>query len=181
MTPGCGEQIDHKLLIISLIKYILDDINPKPQTSNLNRFMYSIPVGFHFMADFGLGEGEDDHRFQEVVGLSSEVTLEEFKEGGVNDFVHRMPTGVKYGNLVLKRGMFNDSQVTEWCRKAIETFEFEPTTVKVTLLNEEHETLASWDFLQAYPIKWSISDFKAMDNSLVVESLELAYRSFRKN
>lgn len=143
--------------------------------------MYHIPIGFHFKVVFGMNEGENDFRFQEVIGLNSEVSLEEYKEGGVNEYVHRMPSGVKYGNLVLKRGMFNDSDVTAWCRKAIETFEFKPTDITVSLLNEEHNALASWTFLKAYPVKWSVSDFKAMDNALVVESLELAYRSFRKN
>lgn len=143
--------------------------------------MYQIPVGFHFKVDFGRGEADHDHMFQEVVGISSEVTLEEYKEGGLNEHVHRFPNGVKYGNLVLKRGMFNDSDIAQWCRDAIENFVFDPTTVSVTLLNEEHQPLASWTFERAYPIKWSISDFKAMDSALVVESLELAYSFFRKD
>ncbi len=143
--------------------------------------MYQIPVGFHFKVEFGRGEGDNDQLFQEVVGLSSEVSTEEFREGGLNEYSHRLPTGAKYGNLVLKRGMFNSSGLTKWCRKAIENFDFEPTTVTVTLLNTEHEPLASWDFQRAYPVKWNISDFKAMDNSLVIESLELTYSFFRKN
>ena len=48
------------------------------------------------------------------------------------------------------------------------------------LLNEEHEPLATWNFLRAYPVKWSLSDFKAQENALAVESLELAYSRFRK-
>lgn len=143
--------------------------------------MYQIPVGFYFTVDFGRGEGDDDHKFQEVTGLSTEVTLEEYKEGGLNEYVHRLPNGVKYPNLTLKRGLFNDSAITEWCRNAIENFVFEPTTVKITLLNPEGNPLASWDFIRAYPVKWSISDFKSMDNSLVIEALELTYSSFRKN
>ena len=143
--------------------------------------MYQIPVGFHFMVAFGLGEQSDDHLFQEVTGLSAEISLEEYQEGGLNEYVHRMPSGAKYGNLVLRRGMFNNSRVAGWCRKAIEDFHFEPTTVTVTLLNEAHAPLASWTFQRAYPVKWSVSDLKAQDNALVIESLELAYSHFRKD
>ena len=50
----------------------------------------------------------------------------------------------------------------------------------VTLLNEEHLPLARWDFQRAYPVKWSLSDFKAQENALAIESLELAYQMFRK-
>ena len=143
--------------------------------------MYQIPAGFHFKVEFGLGEQGDDHLFQEVTGLSAEVSLEEYREGGLNEYVHRLPAGAKYGNLVLRRGMFNDSRVTRWCRKSIEDFQFEPTTLNVTLLNEKREPLASWTFQRAYPVKWSVSDLKAQDNALVIESLELAYSYFRKD
>ncbi|MEM9820860.1 MAG: phage tail protein [Bacteroidota bacterium] len=145
--------------------------------------MYAIPTGFHFKVEFGANTNasKEDFKFQEVVGLSSEITTEEVREGGLNEYSYKLPTGVKYGNLVLKRGMFDDSNITAWCRKAIENFDFDPTTVRVTLLNHEHEDLASWNFTGAYPIKWSISDFKAQDNAIVVESIELAYRYFRKD
>lgn len=142
--------------------------------------MIDIPVVFHFKVEFGPNSKEKDNRFQEVTGLSAEVTTEELKEGGENHFVHRLPTGAKYGNLVLKRGYLEDSDVAKWCRKAIENFIFEPKDVVVTLLNEEHEPLVNWQFLRAYPVKWSISDLKAQENGLAVESLELAYSRFRK-
>jgi phage tail-like protein len=62
----------------------------------------------------------------------------------------------------------------------VEEFTFEPREVTVTLLNEEHEPLAAWHFLAAYPVKWSVSDLKAQENALAIETLELAYRMFRK-
>ncbi len=142
--------------------------------------MHEIPVVFHFMVEFGTSFPGQDVRFQEVTGLSAEVSTEELREGGLNEYAHRLPTGAKYGNLVLKRGFLSSSQVAKWFRKAVESFEFEPRDVTVTLLNEEHEPLAAWSFLRAYPVKWSISDFKAQENALAVESMELAYRSFRR-
>lgn len=142
--------------------------------------MYHIPVGFHFKVEFADVGTDDDMRFQEVTGLGAEVTTEELREGGQNLFIHRLPTGVKYGNVVFRRGFFNDSELARWCRDAVENFTFAPKDVTVYLLNDAHEPLATWQFLQAYPVKWSVSDFKAQDNSLVVETLELAYQRFRK-
>jgi phage tail-like protein len=142
--------------------------------------MHDIPVVFHFKVEFGPNSADQDIRFQEVTGLSAEVTTEELREGGLNEYAHRIPTGAKYGNLVLKRGLVNDSEIAEWCRDAVENFVFAPKDVTVTLLNEEHEPLATWSFRRAYPVKWSVSDFKAQENALAVESLELAYSNFRK-
>lgn len=142
--------------------------------------MHDIPVVFHFKVEFGATSADQDVRFQEVTGLSAEVSAEELREGGLNEYVHRLPTGAKYGNLVLKRGFVNSSEVADWLRQAVESFEFEPKDVTVTLLNEEHEPLAAWSFLRAWPVKWSLSDFKAQENALAVESMELAYQGFRK-
>lgn len=142
--------------------------------------MNQIATAFHFKVEFQLGEPIADNRFQEVSGLGAEISVEEVREGGLNQYAHKLPSGAKYGNLVLKRGFITGSAVTDWCRNAVENFDFVPIDVGVSLLNEEHEPLAVWQFLGAWPVKWSASDFKSQENALVVESLELAYRMFRR-
>jgi len=139
------------------------------------------PVGFHFKVEFRLDNVKDgDARFQEVGGLIRELGVEEYIEGGENRFVHRLPIRAKYGNLVLKRGVLKDSALIDWFKNAIEDFEFEPVDVTVTLLNEEHEPLMGWSFVKAWPVKWAVSDFKAQENAISVESIELAYQYFRR-
>ena len=144
--------------------------------------VYYPPVSFHFRVEFAFLPAESrDARFQEVSGLTAELGIEEVVEGGENRFSHRLPNRAKYSNLVLKRGLLTDSELIDWCKNAIENFEFEPATVNVTLLNEEHQPLAdTFSFVNAWPVKWSVSDFKAQDNSLVVETLELAYKYFTR-
>lgn len=148
--------------------------------------MHDMPVVFHFKVEFGPSPtdssaiGGKDHRFQEVTGLSAEVTTEEFREGGLNEYAHRLPTGAKYGNLVLKRGFITDSKIGDWVRNTLENFVFEPRDVTVLLLNEDHDPLTSWKFLHAYPVKWAVSDLKAQENALAIESMELAYRQIRR-
>ncbi len=137
--------------------------------------MTDLAVAFHFSVLVGGMAGDSDTRFQEVSGLSAEVGVEEYREGGLNDSVHRLPTGAKHGNLVLKRGFTMSSALAAWCRRAIEDFEFDPQEVLV-FLGEQHQPLATWGFVDAYPVKWSVSSFNAEQNALTIESLELAYR-----
>jgi phage tail-like protein len=144
--------------------------------------VYYPPVGFHFRVEFTLdGVRDGDVRFQEVTGLSAELGIEEVVEGGENRFAHRLPTRAKYANLILKRGLLTDSRLIDWCIDAIENFTIEPTTVDVILLNENHEPVSeSYSFVRAWPVKWAVSDFKAQENSIVVETLELAYNYFTR-
>ncbi len=75
--------------------------------------------------------------------------------------------------------MFSSSALIKWCKSAIEEFAFQPVTVNVTLLNEESVPLDStFSFINAWPVKWSVTDFKAQDSSLAIETLELSYNYF---
>jgi len=139
---------------------------------------YYPPVGFHFKVEFsGIGN-DNDCRFQSVSGLNVEFDTESFKEGGENRFEHKLPGRTKYPDLSLKRGMLTDSEVIKWCLKAFQQREFKPADVYVTLLNEKHSGIKTWHFRKAWPRKWSVSDFNAQENAVVVETLELSYTYF---
>lgn len=142
--------------------------------------VYYPPAGFHFAVDFELEQKTDgDQRFQEVSGLSRELNTEELKEGGENRFSYHLPNKVTYPNLVLKRGLLTSSGILSWIKDSLENFRVKPVNISVTLLNEEHQPLAKWYIVNAYPVKWSISNLKADENAIVVETLELKYQRFK--
>ena len=148
-------------------------------SNNLSAGGYYPPVGFHFKVEFqGLGN-DNDSRFQTVTGLTMEYDLETIKEGGENRFEHKLPIRTKFADLTLKRGMLTDSKVIEWVLKALQNREFKPVQIVITLLNEEHQPLKTWNIYNAWPRKWSVSDFNAQENSIVVETMDLSYSYFR--
>ena len=135
------------------------------------------PPGFHFKVTFELdGVEENDFRFQEVSGLSAEVAVETLQEGGENRFSHRLPGRTKFANLVLKRGFVTSSALIGWFRNAVEALEIKPVDMAVTLLDEAHEELITWNFVRAWPLKWSFSNLNAQNNSLMIETVELSYQ-----
>ncbi len=140
---------------------------------------YYPPVGFHFRVEFlSSGFSENDIKFQEVNGLSVTLETEDYVEGGENRFVHKLPVRTAYANLELKRGLLLDSKISDWVRSTLEDFEIRPLDLIVTLLNEAHAPLASWNIKGAYPIEWTINSFNAEESKLVVESLKLNYQYF---
>lgn len=150
---------------------------------------YYPPTGFHFKVEFNgvSGMGDDkEQRFQEVSGLSFEVETEELAEGGENRFVYKLPKRAKYPNLVLKRGLVTKSPFLDWFKSAMHTYftvplyEFKPADLVVSLLDEADKPIAVWNIVQAYPLKWSCSDLKASENSILIETLELAYQYFER-
>lgn len=141
--------------------------------------IYYPPTGFHFKVEvFGLAPNDYDVRFTEVSGLSVELGTEEVAEGGENRFLQKYPDRAKYPELVLKRGLLPNSEITEWIRKCVEDFIIQPKNIDVKLLNEKHEPLMTWHLVNAYPTKWSVSDFNATNNAVVIESLQFFYQYF---
>lgn len=150
---------------------------------------YYPPAGFHFKVEFVGVSGADsdtEQRFQEVSGLTVEIETEELREGGENRFVYKFPKRAKYPNLILKRGLLKGTALLAWFKSAQNTFftvpiyDFKPADIMITLLDEADQPFAIWNVVQAYPLKWSTSDFKSTDNSVVVETIELAYQYFER-
>ncbi len=138
------------------------------------------PVGFHFSVIIEMfPQTPQDFRFQSVTGLSVSMQPETVAEGGENRFKHQFPTVPQYDKLVLKRGLFNGSFIAGWCKNAIEDFKFEPHNVLISLLNNLHIPVATWHVFNAYPVKVNISEFNAEQNTLVIETLELAYQYYK--
>lgn len=134
------------------------------------------PVGFHFSVSFE--PFPDDFRFQEISGLDVEMEMETFTEGGQNRFSWQLPKRTRYSDITLKRGLLIGSEIISWCKDATENFIFQPVNINIQLLNEKHESIQIWYVVNAIPKKWSVSNFNAQENSIVIESITLSYQFF---
>lgn len=142
------------------------------------------PTGFLFKVSIqGIPDAEAD--FQEVSGLSMTLETLALKEGGQNRFIHQLPVRTTSDKLVLKRGLKATSSLLTWCREAIEEFSFSPKDLDISLLDPGIDDslsnpLVSWHLSHAYPVKWSLSPFNAMNSELAIETIEIQYRFFTK-
>ncbi|GAB1452078.1 phage tail protein [Draconibacterium sp.] len=137
------------------------------------------PVGFSFWVSFDFSNDSIDIAFQDVAGIGMELQSEDVVEGGENMFTQKLPTRASYTPLVLKRGLAVKSSLTDWVRDAVENLSINPVTVIVALMNENKEPLIAYRFINAYPLKWSVSNFNAETSSVVIETLELYYQYFK--
>jgi len=139
-------------------------------------------TSFYFSVKLSGGGSGTDAAFQEVSGLSKEFGMEEVSSGGENRFKYRLPGHVSYPNLVLKRGIvLTDSPLIEWCQRTLDAGLADPVQTRditLRLLDENGHVSMSWNFVKAYPIKWSMSDLKSQESSILIETIELAYHYF---
>src|SRR3954463_1103604 len=116
--------------------------------------------------------------FTRVKGLFREVKHESYREGGVNEYEHKLITQVSYPVVVLERGLALDD-LWKWAQAAADG-EIERKTLRIRLQNEANEKMWAWQIEHALPVKWMASDLDAQSPQVVMESLELAHHGLRK-
>jgi phage tail-like protein len=112
--------------------------------------------------------------FIQVQGLSAQVDVMEYPEGGRNDYVHKLPTRIKHTNLTLKRGLTKEGALLEWLKKTV--VKAEPAEMSLTLCDYEGQPIQTWSFAAAYPVKWTGPDANAGGNDMMTETLEIAHQ-----
>jgi phage tail-like protein len=129
---------------------------------------------FNFRVEIdGIGETQ----FSEVSVPEAEITVVEYREGAdKTSATRKLPGRVRYGNIILKRGVSGDLALWEWFR-AIASGDFQPRNVSIVLLDAERQPVIRWNARDAWPTKYDASDLNAKGNEVVIELLELAVDS----
>jgi phage tail-like protein len=133
-------------------------------------------VNFRFLVEI---QGFVVGGFSEVSGLQAETEVETIEEGGVNDYVHKIPKRTKYPNLVLKRGLADSDVLWNWY-KCVVNGKITRTSGAIILLDLEGNQKWRWNFKEAYPVKWVGPELKADSSTIAVETLELAHNGLEK-
>lgn len=110
-------------------------------------------------------------------GLTVEWEIQEYREGGLNDYVHRLPGRRKYQNIKLTRPIDASSrQVAAW----ISDVEGPGTghTAQIAILDGSGEAVAVWDIVDIWPTRWSGPSMDVNGKDIGFETLELAHNGF---
>lgn len=132
-------------------------------------------IGFQFTVEIG---GMDVAYFTEVTGLQAEIEVFEYQEGGENSYTHKLPVRAKFSNITLKRGIIlDDNRLWDWFKNATQG-KIERQSISIRMLLRDYSEARRWNVLDAYPVKWNLPSYKTTDNTVAVETLELAHRGF---
>ena len=113
--------------------------------------------------------------FMSCTGLELSFDVFEYREGGNNDFVHRLPGGLRYPNLVLARGLTQDDVLLRWFGATLT----EPQRKEITLTLQTAEAERTWTFADAFPVKWTGPQIDSSGSGIAMETLEIAHAGLK--
>jgi len=117
--------------------------------------------------------------FSEVSGLQAETEYESIREGGINDYEHKLARITKYPNLTLKRGIFDADELWRWHEEVVNG-RVQRNTITIKLQDSLRVDKWAWVFDDAYPVKWSVSDLNATSGTVALETVEFAHNGMRR-
>lgn len=123
-------------------------------------------------------EGVIVAEFTELGGMNAEREVKTYEEGGINDHVHTLPGRVKYGNLVLKRGVTASHALWNWFKEGLYNGKVKRVNLSVIMGDAQGKRVKQWDVIGAFPVKYSSSELKSSATELSIETLELAHHGF---
>ena len=117
--------------------------------------------------------------FSECSGLQVETEFTDYREGGLNDYVHRFAGPTKYPPLVLKHGLTQIDGLWAWHQDVVHQ-KITRHNGTIYLLDKKRVPVMWWDFKEALPVKWSGPDLRADSGNVAIESIELAHRGLSR-
>ncbi len=116
--------------------------------------------------------------FSECTGLSSEVEIIEYREGG-DDLVRKLPGLKKFGNITLKRGVTESQDLYKWHRNVLQG-QTDRRDGSIVLLDDAKNPVTRWKFFNGFPQKYEGPRLNAKGNDVAIETLVICCENLER-
>lgn len=118
-------------------------------------------------------DGSPMGAFTECALPNIEWEVEEIKEGGLNTYIHQLPSRRKSTKITLKNGIGVTQALLDWYTQSMNE-SITRRKITIQLLDSKLNAIVTYEIENAYPLKWTGPQLKSDDNSVAIQSLELA-------
>lgn len=124
-------------------------------------------------------DGLDAGGFSEVTGFDASIDVMEYREGDMVQTPYKIPGLKKYGNITLKKGLTDSMVMYEWLITGVDG-PVDRKTITITSLDESEQPVASWQVINAWPVKYTAPDFNATSSEVAIETVEIAHEGMTR-
>jgi phage tail-like protein len=132
--------------------------------------------GFNFLVEI---DGITQAGFQEVSGLDASTPSVDYREGTDANHVRKLSGLNQYSAITLKRGITVADELWKW-RQTVIDGKTERKNGSIVLLDETAAEKIRWNFVNAWPSKWTGPALNATSTAVAVETLELTHEEVKR-
>ena len=121
--------------------------------------------------------------FAEIAGGDLSTDPIEYRDGDETTTVRKLNGFNEYGNLTLKRGITDSTELADWHQLVVDEstpLDDARRTVVIRVQNEAGEDKAAFEVTKAWPCKYDPSDFNAETNEVAIDTLELCNEGIKR-
>jgi phage tail-like protein len=132
-------------------------------------------AGYNFLVTIaGVGDGGLRAAFSEVAGLEARLEVIEYRTGGEDTTVRKLPGLKSFTNLTLKRGITGDTAFWNWIRAAMDG-QVQRADGVIELLDEARAPVLRWRFRRGWPCRYAGPSLRAGCSEVALETLEITH------
>ena len=125
-------------------------------------------------------DGVAQASFMECSGLDSMTEVIEYREGGDNTTVRKLPGRSSFSDIVLRWGIVDNYELFGW-RQTVVDGQPERKNGSIVLFDQANSTeVARWNFVRGWPSKWEGPSLDAKANDVAVEALTITHEGIGK-
>ena len=133
-------------------------------------------MNFNFLVEI---DGITRASFKECSGLDASTEAVDYREGGDNSGVRKLPGKTTYSDITLKWGMTDSDELWSW-RKSVIDGKIERKNGSIILLDAQGNEKIRWNFVAAWPSKWEGPTLDASANDVALETLTLVHEGLKR-
>ena len=114
--------------------------------------------------------------FQKVSGLSKEMGVVEYQEGGY-DYAHKLSGRPKVGEVTMERGAFADRSLEDLWKKTLMDSSARNTII-IEMLDRQGNVSRTYKLAEAWVSKWEGSDLDATSDDVAIEKITVQHEYF---
>jgi len=113
--------------------------------------------------------------FIECSGLKSSTEVFEIQEGGLNEYVHKLPGQTRWENIVLRHGVTSDVTLQRWREEVTEDKFHARRDGAIVIKRLNGLEVRRYTFKRGWPVAWEGPAFNANGADLAIEMFEIAH------
>lgn len=132
--------------------------------------------GYNFLLEI---DGIPQAGFQEASGLDSSTGSIDYREGTDPNHVRRLTGLTQYSAISLKLGVTDSDGLWKW-RQSVVDGRPQRKNGSVVLLDDTGAEQIRWNFINAWPSKWTGPAFNVTGPATAIETLEITHEELKK-